>query len=166
MTKKQVSAARKNIKKAQNAWQGMTPRQRALAQPEGRKRKKPGTTGKGKFFRIELRPKRDFVSFRVQDVGGKGGLERLAGRRTSGSWATVSWLVSKDHARIRNGELVISNAKDKSILKQLRGAIIHVKGDVFRAHPANVPEASKPTPAMKRAQSKNIKKAQAARRAR
>lgn len=164
MTKKQVSAARKNIKKAQNAWQNMTARQRALAQPEGRKRKKPGTTGKGRFYRIEIRPKGDFVSFRVQDVGGKGGLERLAGRRASGSWATVSWLVSKDHARVSGGKLVITHAKDKQILKQLRGPITHVKGDIFHAHPMNVPEKSKPTPAMKRAQSKNIKKAQAARR--
>ncbi|KKW35696.1 hypothetical protein A2852_00360 [Candidatus Adlerbacteria bacterium RIFCSPHIGHO2_01_FULL_54_23] len=52
------------------------------------KRKLPGTTGKGKFYRIEVRPKGDFFSFRNQDVGKKGGLERLAGRRSSGSWDT------------------------------------------------------------------------------
>lgn len=145
----------------------MTHRQRALAQPQGRSRKKPGSTGKGKFYRVEIRPKSEFVSFRVQDVGKKGGLERLAGRRSSGSWDTVSWLVSKEDAHIAGGKLVITDAKARSALKQIRGPIVHVKGDVFRAHPVrNVPEREKPTPAMKRAQKRNIKKAQAARKKR
>ena len=125
------------------------------------KRKAPGTTGKGKFYRIEVRPKSDFKIFRVQDVGRKGGLERLAGKRPSGSWGTVSWLISKDDAEVVKGKLIIRDAKAKTALKQIRGPIVHVKGDVFRAHPArNIPESEKPTPAMRRA----LKKAQQARR--
>lgn len=166
VTKRQMTAAKKNIKKAQAAWKGMTKRQRTLAQPQGRGRKKPGTTGKGKFYRIEVRPKSEFTSFRVQDVGEKGGLERLAGRRSSGSWDTVSWLISKEDAKVVKGRLVITDTKARSVLKSLSGRIVHVKGDIFRAHPAkNVPEASKPTPAMRRAQRANIKKAQEARTA-
>lgn len=162
-TSRQKSAAKKNIKKAQAAWKGMTHRQHALAQPQGRGRKKPGTTGKGNFYRIELRPKSQFTSFRVQDVGKKGGLERLAGRRKSGSWDTVSWLIAKDKAQVVGKHLEITGAREKSVLKQLKGPIIHVKGDIFKAHPRNVPEADKPTPAMRRAQKTNIKKAQQAR---
>jgi hypothetical protein len=168
-TRKQKSAAKKNVRKAQKAWKGMTKRQRSLAQPEGRSRRKPGTTGKGKFFRIEIRPKAQFTSFRVQDVGKKGGLERLAGRRSSGSWSTVSWLLSKEKAHVGpNHTLVIDDKKDKaSLAKAISGKVKWVKGDVFSAHPAkNVPEAAKPTPAMKRAQKANIKKAQSARRKR
>lgn len=127
------------------------------------KRKAPGTTGKGKFYRIELRPKGQFTRFRIQDVGRKGGLERLAGHRRSGSWDTVSWLISKDKAAVVKGHLKITGVKDRSVLKQIRGPIVHVKGDVFRAHPRNVPEAKKPTSAMRRAQRANIKKAQRAR---
>lgn len=127
------------------------------------KRKAPGSTGKGKFYRIEIRPKGQFKSFRVQDVGTKGGLERLAGRRPSGSWDTVSWLISKDKASVVNGHLKITGEKDKSVLKQIKGPIVHVKGDIFHAHPRNVPESAKPTPAMRRAQKANIKKAQQAR---
>lgn len=165
-TKKQSAAAKKNIKKAQAVWRGMTKRQRTLAQPQGRARKKPGSTGGGKFYRIVVRDKNDFTSFRVQDVGEKGGLERLAGRRSSGSWDTVSWLISKEDAHVKNGHLIITDKKARSVLKSLSGHIYHVKGDIFRAHPAkNVPEAAKPTPAMRRAQKANIKKAQAARRA-
>ncbi|MEK7063354.1 MAG: hypothetical protein AAB955_01520 [Patescibacteria group bacterium] len=115
------------------------------------KRKAPGSTGKGKFYRIELRPKAQFTSFRVQDVGKKGGLERLAGHRPSGSWDTVTWLIAKDKATVVNGHLKITGAKEKSVLKQIKGPVVHVKGDIFRAHPRNVPERLKPTPAMKRA---------------
>lgn len=128
------------------------------------KRKAPGSTGKGKFYRIELRPKGQFSSFRVQDVGKKGGLERLAGHRPSGSWDTVTWLIAKDKAEVVKGHLKITGTKDQSVLKQIKGPIVHVKGDIFSAHPRNVPEAKKPTPAMKRAQKTNIKKAQAAKK--
>ncbi len=165
-TGKQKVAAKKNIKKAQAAWKGMTHRARAIAQPQGRGRKKPGTTGEGKFYRIEVRPKSEFVSFRVQDVGKPGGLERVAGRRASGSWSTASWLISKSHARVANGKLIITDVKDRSALKQIKGPIVHIKGDIFRAHPRNVPERLKPTPAMRKARAQNIKKAQLARRAR
>jgi hypothetical protein len=163
---KQRAAAKRNVKKAQAAWKGMTKRQHSLAQPEGRGRKKPGTTGKGKFYRIEVRPKGEFTSFRVQDVGKKSGLERLAGRRTSGSWDTATWLVEKTKAHVTaKGQLVIDDPKAKTALAQIRGPIVHKKGDVFAAHPRkNVPESAKPTPAMRRAQKTNIKKAQAARR--
>lgn len=165
ITKRQSAAAKKNIKKAQAAWKGMTKHERTLAQPEGRMRKKPGTTGKGKFYRIVVRPKSDFTVFRVQDVGDRGGLERLAGRRSSGSWDTVSWLVSKEDAHVKSGHLIITEPKARSVLKSLSGHIYHVKGDIFRAHPRkNVPEVAKPTPAMRRAQKTNIKKAQAARK--
>lgn len=129
-------------------------------------RKKPGTGGAGEFYRIDIRPASDFATFRTQDVGKKGGLERVAGKRKSGKWATVTWLVSKKHAHVTpSGRLVIDNAKEKaSLAKAISGTITHTKGDLFSAHPAkNVPEKAKPTPAMKRAQSANIKKAQKAR---
>jgi hypothetical protein len=162
-TNKQKVAAKKNIKKAQVKWKSMTHRQHALAQPQGRARQKPGTTGKGKFFHIEVRPKRDFKIFRIQDVGKKGGLERVAGKRPSGSWDTVAWLVSKEDAKIRNHELIIKDIHAKTVLKNLQGPIIRVKGDIFRAKPKkNVPERLKPTPAMKKAQKVNIAKAQKA----
>ncbi len=132
---------------------------------EGHRRKKPGSTGNGKFYRIEIRPKSEFKTFRMQDVGQKGGLERLAGKRSSGSWDTVTWLVSKEDAHVTNGHLIITAPKAKSVLKSISGKIIHVKADIFKAHPRkNVPEKDKPTPAMRRAQKKNIKKAQEARR--
>ena len=129
------------------------------------RRKAPGSTGKGRFYRINIRPKGEFKSFRMQDVGQKGGLERLAGHRASGSWDTVTWLVEKKDAHVKAGHLIVTGAKAKSVLKNISGHIYHVKGDIFRAHPRkNIPEASKPTPAMRRAQKANIKKAQRARR--
>ncbi|MBX4195701.1 hypothetical protein KW796_01960 [Candidatus Parcubacteria bacterium] len=138
----------------------------AKTKSKPKKRKMPGTGGRGRFYRIVVRPKYEFSNFRIQDVGSKGHLERLAGERPSGSWDTVSWLISKDDADIRSGKLVITNSKvKKSLDKAIRGPITHVKGDVFHAYPRkNVPEKSKPTKAMRAAQKKNIKKAQSARK--
>lgn len=98
-------------------------------------RKATGTGGSGKFYRIEVRPKSGFTLFRTQDVGGKGGLERLAGKRASGSWATVAWLVDKKHARVSpSGVLTITDSKERAALaKALSGKVVKVKGDIFRA---------------------------------
>ncbi len=116
------------------------------------KRKKPGSTGKGDYYHIEVRPSSDFTVFRVQDVGAKGGLERVAGKRKSGSWGTVAWLLSKKDAKVVGDKLVITGVKAKSLLKSLSAPIVRVKGDIFKSHPVkNVPEKSKPTPAMLRA---------------
>lgn len=161
---KQKIAAKKNIKKAQAKWKSMTHRQHALAQPEGGARKKPGTTGKGDFYRIVVRPKEQFITFRNHDVGTKGHIERVTGRRKTGSWATHTWLIAKGDVEVKNG-IIVGKTKDvRDILSKLQSKPKLIKGDIFEAKPRrNVPEGEKPTPAMKRAQTKNIKKAQAAR---
>jgi hypothetical protein len=164
-TEKQRTAAKTNIRKAQAAWQAMSPRQHAIAQPEGRARKKPGTSGEGNYYHVGVRPKKDFVTFRTQDVGEVGHIQRVAGKRSSGSWDTVKWLISKEDAHIEHEELVPDSDEARKILAELGSQPVHVKGDVFEAKPRpNVAEKDKPTPAQKRARSENIKKAQAARR--
>lgn len=163
-TAKQRTAARRNIKKARTRWMGMSHLARAFAQPQGRGRKKPGAGG-GKYFRIELRPTERFSSYRTQDVGRKGHTKRLAGHRSSGSWTTKSWLVSKKDAHMTGkGRLVIDSKTTRKVLGGIRGPIQHIKADVFKARPRkNVPERLKPTHAMRVAQKRNIKKAQRAR---
>jgi hypothetical protein len=161
---KQRAAARKNVKKAQARWRAMSRRQHARSQPQGGARKRPGTGGGGKFFRIEVRPGTRFASYRMQTLGRPGHTKRLAGRTAQGTWATKSWLVAKSDARMKGSTLVIVDARAKrAIAKGVRGPIRHFKGDIFRAKPRrDVPEGEKPTPAMRRAQRKNIKKAQRA----
>jgi hypothetical protein len=162
-TQKQIAAARRNIKKAQKAWQEMSHRQHALAQPSGRSRKKPGAGG-GEFYRIEVRPKDEFVTFRTQDMGKKGGIERLAGKRSSGSWDTATWLVSKDFAHVEGRKLVPDHPDARKLFDDLGSQPTRVRGDIFKAKDRpNVPEREKPTPAQRRARTANIKKAQAAR---
>ena len=127
------------------------------------RRAKPGAKGGGRFFHIELRPSRDFVAFRVQDVGARGGVERVAGLRANGSWDTAKWLVEKAHAHIEGDRLVADTAEARKVLTALGSAPVHVSGDRFRAKPRrDIPESEKPTPRMRRAQLANIKKAQAA----
>ncbi|MGA7949654.1 MAG: hypothetical protein WCA45_05785 [Thiobacillaceae bacterium] len=164
-TEKQLTAARKNIRKAQAAWQSMSSRQHAMAQPEGRARKKPGTGGAGNYYHVGVRRKEDFVTFRTQDVGDAGHIQRVAGKRSSGSWDTVKWLISKEDAHIEREELIPDSADARIILAELGSQPVHVKGDIFEARPRrNVPEREKPTPVQSRARSANIKRAQAARR--
>src|SRR5574341_1469139 len=105
-TAKQAQAGRKNIKKAQAVRQGMSSRAHARAQPEGRKRAKPGTTGEGMYYHIEVRPKGEFTTFRTQDVGKKGGIQLVAGKRSSGSWDDQKWLIGKELAHVEHGKLM------------------------------------------------------------
>lgn len=161
---KQIQAAKKNIKKAQAAWKNMAKRAHALAQPEGRRRTKPGAGGGGVYFRVVVRPKEEFSIFRYHDVGEKGHLQRLSGKRQSGSWATQAWLIGKEDARVKNGTLVPVTNAAKDLFKKFGSAPRKVKGDVFEAKDRkNIPEREKPTRSQQTARTKNIKKAQEAR---
>jgi hypothetical protein len=157
VTTRRKTAARKNVKKAQRTW-------RARSQPEGRARKKPGAGG-GEFFHIEVRPKTEFKTFRTQDVGKRGGIERVAGKRASGSWSTQKWLIGKEHAHIEGRKLVADTADARKVLSILGSQPVRIRADRFKAHDRpNVPERAKPTAAQRRARTRNIGKAQAARR--
>jgi hypothetical protein len=97
-------------------------------------------------------------------VGEPGGIERVTGKRASGSWDTHKWLISKELAHIERGRLVANHSDARAVLEGLGSAAIHISGDRFRAKDRpNIPEADKPTPAQRDAQLRNIKKAQAAR---
>jgi hypothetical protein len=155
-TEKQRQAAKRNMKKAQS--------QRARSQPEGRRRQKPGSTGEGNYYHIEVRPRDEFTTFRTQDVGDPGHVQRVAGKRSSGSWSTTKWLISKEDAHVEDGKLVGDTRDAKDLLKTLGSTPAHLSGDRFEAKDRrNVPERSKPTSAQTRARRQNIKKAQAAR---
>jgi hypothetical protein len=153
-TTKQREAARRNIKKAQAAWQSMSHRQHAQAQPEGRAREKPGMGGEGNFYRIRVRPKSAFVTFRTQRLGRKGDVRRVAGKRQSGSWDTQAFLISKDAAHLAGGKLIPDTEGVKGVLEKLGSKPRHVEGDVFQAKPRrDIPEREKPTAAQRRARS-------------
>jgi len=163
-TEKQRRAAKKNIKKAQAKWKSMSSSGHSRSQPEGRGRKKPGSTGEGNYYHVEVRPKDEFTSFRTQDVGDAGHLQRVAGKRSSGSWATAKWLISKEDAHVEGGKLVGDTRDAKDLIKKLGSEPVRKSGDRFEAKDRpNVPERSKPTTAQQRARRQNIKKAQAAR---
>src|SRR5262245_20420440 len=107
--------------------------QHSRAQPEGLARKRPGTTGEGNYYHVNVRPKRGFVTFRTQDVGEPGHVLRVAGKRQSGSWDTQTWLISKEDAHVEGGKLVPDTAEARDVIAQLGSRPVHVKGDVFKA---------------------------------
>lgn len=128
-------------------------------------RRSPGSGGEGEYYHVEVRPRKDFVSFRTQDVGDPGHIQRVAGKRETGSWGTVKWLIGKEDAHV-DGDRLVGDTKDaKDLLKKLGSNPVHKKGDIFEAKPRkNVAERSKTTTAQNKARSQNIKKAQTARR--
>lgn len=126
----------------------------------GSRRQAPGSGGQGNYYHIELRKGDDFETFRTQDVGDPGHLQRVAGKRPGGSWATVKWLVSKEDAHVEDGKLVGNTQEAKELIRKLRSRPVHIRGDRFQAKPRrNVPERSKPTAAQTRARRRNIQKA-------
>jgi hypothetical protein len=128
-------------------------------------RRAPGSSGEGDYYHVEVRPRGEFVSFRTQDVGDPGHIQRVAGKRESGSWGTVKWLIGKEDAHV-DGDRLVGDTKDaKDLIKKLGSKPVHKKGDIFEAQPRkNVAERAKPTTAQKKARGQNIKKAQSASR--
>ena len=126
----------------------------------GSRRQAPGSGGTGDYYHIELRHGDDFETVRTQDVGDAGHLQRVAGKRPGGSWATVKWLVSKEDAHVEDGKLVADTQEAKDLIRKLRSRPVHIRGDRFQARPRrNVSERSRPTAAQTRARRRNIRKA-------
>ena len=135
------------------------------AQTKKPTRKAPGNTGQGDYYHVEVRPGEEFVIFQTQDVGRRGHIQRVAGRRSSGYWATVKWLIGKDDAHIQNEQLIPDTKAAKDVIKQLGSQPVHLIGDRFRAKPnPNISETINPMSSQRRTQSENIKKAQTTRR--
>jgi len=102
-------------------------------------RKKPGSTGEGDYFHVELIPSKELILFKARDVGRKGHSQMVVGQREDGSWATQKWLISKEDAFISDrGELMSENPKVSKILDSFKGDISHNTGDIFmvRSHRA------------------------------
>jgi len=98
-------------------------------------RRKPGSTGKGEYYHIEVLPKADFVTFQTQDVGRRGHIQRVAGQRSSGYWSTVKWLIDKDDAHVQDNRLVPDTKAAKDVIEQLGSEPVRMLGDLFKARP-------------------------------
>src|SRR5687768_2498648 len=96
-------------------------------------RKKPGSTGEGDYYHVEVTPNKGFVTFRTQDVGRRGHIQRVAGKKENGSWETVKWLIGKKDAHVRGEKLVPDTKGAKDLIQELGVQPIHVSGDRFKA---------------------------------
>jgi hypothetical protein len=118
----------------------------------------------GHYYHIQVRPSSEFVSFRTQDVGGKGHIQRVAGKRPTGSWATIKWLVAKEDAHLEGEKLVADTAAARSLIKKLGSTPVHTYDDRFSAKPTpRASEAAKTRSGKPRASREPAKKASAAR---
>jgi hypothetical protein len=117
-TTKQKHAAKRTVRKA-----------------GGKRRAKPGATGEGEYYHIQIRPTERFATFRTHDVGEKGGIQRVAGQREDGTWETQKWLISKDLAHVEQGQLIPDTQDAREVLDDLGSEPEHIEGDRFRAKP-------------------------------
>jgi hypothetical protein len=132
-----------------------------------RTRREPGSRGSGNYYHVVVRPGDEFVTFRTQDVGRRGHIQRVAGKRSSGYWSTVEWLIGKEDAHVQDDKLIPDTKAAKDVIKQLSSEPVRLVGDRFKARPKrDVAESSKSTPAQQLARRENIKKAQSAQRKR
>jgi hypothetical protein len=106
-------------------------------------RKKPGSTGEGDYYHIEVLSKTGLTSFRTQDVGDPGHIQRVAGKRASGPWVTVKWLIGKEDAHIRGDHLVPDSKDAKALIKELGVQPVHIGGDRFKAKTEVKPDDSR-----------------------
>lgn len=97
------------------------------------RRAKPGSTGEGDYYRVEVRDKKQFKTFRNHDVGDEGHIQRLAGKRADGSWDTQAWLISKEDAHKSGQSLVPDTADAKSLFEDFTSRPKRIKGDIFKA---------------------------------
>ena len=102
---------------------------------QGSRRQKPGSGGTGDYYHIEVRDGGDFETFRTQDVGDEGHLQRVAGKRAGGGWSTVMWLVSKEDALVEDGNLIGDTQDAKDLIRKLRTRPVKIRGDRFEAKP-------------------------------
>jgi hypothetical protein len=117
----------------------------ARSRPTESERAEPGERGMGQYYRIVVQPEELFSMFRTQDVSEQGGMQRLAGKRKSGNWATQAWLVSKNAAHIEGRKLVADNQAVHDLIRQLGMDPIHEHGDIFIANvEAKIAEKSHP----------------------
>ena len=113
--------------------QRQTTKKSSRSTSQGSGRQKPGSGGQGKYYHVEVRQGDDFETFRTQDVGDPGHIQRVAGKRPSGSWATVKWLISKDDAHVEGGKLVPDTKDAKDLIRKLRSRPVKIRGDRFEA---------------------------------
>jgi hypothetical protein len=126
-------------------------------------RKSPGSGGRGNYYHIELRRDDDFETFRTQDVGDPGHIQRVAGKKEGGSWATVKWLVGKDDAHIEDGRLVGDTQDAKDLLRRLRSRPVHLSGDRFEAKPRRSGASRSKAGTQKKTSGKSTKKSKSSR---
>jgi hypothetical protein len=98
-------------------------------------RKKPGSTGEGDYYHVELTSTRGFEAFRTQDVGRRGHIQRVAGKKADGgSWQTVKWLIGKKDAHRRGNRLVPDSKGAKDVIEDLGVQPVHISGDRFKVN--------------------------------
>ena len=89
-----------------------------------------------RYWHIRIRNPRNFTKIRTQDIGRRGHTLRRAGfHKTKRRWMTTSFLIAKEDARLKNGDLVATNPITAKVLAYIRyryGPFKYIGGSDFR----------------------------------
>jgi len=86
---------------------------------------------KGTYFRINVRPRNQFVEFNSEYVDKDNGIQQIVGKKPTGEWLTQSWIIDKSAAHVKSGALIADTKSVSKLLMVLDGSIKHIEGDVF-----------------------------------
>ena len=129
---------RHHSKQAQQTGREMTPQELEMAQAQDRPYAEPAPRLEGDCFRIVVRPEGEFSALRYHDVGEKGHAQRIAGKRSDGTWDTQAWLIHKEEAHIEGDILVGDTADARMVLQALGSVPRHVEATTLKPRPGPV----------------------------
>jgi hypothetical protein len=116
-----------------------------------------GPDGAGEFYHVEVQPRAKFRAFRTQDVGKSGGIERVAGQLSTGSWDTQKWLIGKKLAQVVKQRLVATSNEAERVLRTLESEPKRIAGDHFKARLRAAQKRSRRARAQKASQRQQAK---------
>lgn len=127
MIKKPVLATKASLKKIQT----LVNNPKLLPFTERRLQKIP-RFNEGEYFRIIVRPRKKFLTFKSEPISSDGMLQQIHGQLPDKRWSTYAWLVNKQGAKAQEKTLVATTTSVTHLFRALNKKIIHVKDDTYK----------------------------------
>jgi hypothetical protein len=123
-----------NFQEAREAWACRNRAEQVPPPAEGPGQAAPLPGDGYEYYRIILRPNDDFETFRYQDIGRPGHIQRLSGKHLGGYWDDQAWLISKGDAHLAGDTLVADTTEARHVLEAF-SPLVHVGGNIFKGRP-------------------------------
>lgn len=89
------------------------------------------TASKRGYFRIIIRPRKQFVAFHTLETREPSSVQRLAGHRPASVRANQTWLLSKEIAHVEKGRIIPDTSEAVELLAAFAHEPVHQRDDLF-----------------------------------